>query len=105
MAGMYSMNDLLKVMAQEGAAELHLEPDRPPVMLLHGKARVLDGPLITSDDVSRLFGAVATEEQRRELDICGDARFRYLGEHSEQYAVKAQLHEGILSLRITNLSR
>lgn len=106
MAGMYSINDLLKLMAQESAAELRLEPDRPPMMLLRGKARVLDGPLITSDDVSDLFKAVATEEQRRELDICGDVRFQYLGDHSEQFTVKAQLDQGgILSLKITNLNR
>ena len=105
MAGMYSMNDLLKLMAQEGAAELRLEPDRPPMMLLHGKASVLDGPLITSHEISHLLDAVASEEQRRELDVCGDVRFRYLGDRSEQFTVKAQLHEGILSLRITNLSR
>jgi Tfp pilus assembly ATPase PilU len=105
MAGMYSMNDLLKLMAQEGAAELRLEPHRPPSMLLHGKARVLDGPLITSDDVCQLFKAIATEEQGRELDTCGDVCFQYLSDRSEAFTVKAQLHEGLLSLRITNLSR
>jgi len=102
---MYRMNDLLKLMAQEGAAELRLEPDRPPMMLLNGKTRVLDGPLITSHDVSQLFESIATQEQRRELDLCGDVRFRYLGGRSEQFTVKAELHDATLSLRVTNLTR
>ncbi len=105
MPGMYSMNDLLKLMAREGAAELRLEPDRPPMMLLHGQTRVLDGPLITSHDVAQLFDGIATQEQRRELDLCGDVRFRYVGGHSEQFTVKAELHDAVLSLRITNLTR
>src|SRR5260221_11807327 len=33
MAGMYSMNDLLNLLAQEGAEEVRLEPGKPPVMV------------------------------------------------------------------------
>ena len=42
---------LLLLAARESAEELLLEPDQPPRMRLHGKVRVLDGPLLTSDQV------------------------------------------------------
>jgi Tfp pilus assembly ATPase PilU len=105
MAGMYNLQDLLSLVAQEGGEELRLEPDRPPTMLLHGKVRVLDGPPVTSDQVSELFRGIAKEEQQRELDLCGDAHFRYVAEHSAQFSVRAGIRDNRLSLTIKNLAR
>ncbi len=102
---MYNLKDLLNLLGQEGAEELRLEPDRPPMMLLHGKVRVLDGPLLTSDQVAELFRGIATEEQRRELNLCGDTRFRYTAEHSGQFNVRAGMQDNRLSLTIKNLAR
>jgi Tfp pilus assembly ATPase PilU len=103
MSGMYSMKDLLTLVAQQGAAELRLEPDSPPMMLLHGKVRVLDGPLVTSDQIRELFCGVATDEQRRELDLCGSTHFRYAAENSARFSVRAGICGNSLSLSIKNL--
>ena len=105
MSGMYSMKDLLNLAAQQGAAELRLEPGRPPMMVLHGKVRVLDGPPVTSDQISELFRGIATDEQRRELDLCGSTQFRYAAEHSAQFSVRAGMRGNSLSLNIKNLER
>jgi|ERR1044071_1319845 Tfp pilus assembly ATPase PilU len=103
MSGMYSMNDLLTLMTQQGAAELRLEPDRPPMMLLRGKLRVLDGPLVSSDHISELFRGIATEEQRRELDLCGSTHFRYAAKNSTNFHVRADMRINSLSMSIKNL--
>ena len=103
MPGMYSMKDLVKLVVDQGAAELRLEPERPPTMLLHGKVRVLDGPLVSSDHINELFRSIATDEQRRELDLCGNIRFRYTAEHLAQFTVRADMHSGSLTLSLKNL--
>jgi Tfp pilus assembly ATPase PilU len=103
MPGMYSMKDLLNLVTQQGAVELRLEPDRPPMMLLHGKVRVLDGPPVTSEHINELFGGIATEEQRRELDLCGNTHFRYVSGHSTHFSVRAATQGNGLSLSIKNL--
>jgi hypothetical protein len=59
------------------------------MMLLHGKLRVLDGPLVTTDQITELFHGVATDEQRRELDLCGNTHFRYAAENSTNFSVRA----------------
>jgi len=105
MSGMFNMKELLSLVAEQGAAELRLEPDRPPMMLLHGKIRVLDGPLVTSDQIAELFRGIATDEQRRELDLCGSTQFRYAAEHSAHFSVRAGLCGNSLSLNIKNLQR
>lgn len=104
MAGMYHLQDLLLLAAQESAEELLLEPDQPPRMRLQGKVRVLDGPLLTSEQVSELLHSIATAEQRRELDLCGDAHFRYAAEHLAQFSVHARMQDNRLHLKIKYLS-
>jgi hypothetical protein len=73
------------------------------MMLLHGKVRVLDGPLVTSDHIQELFRGIATDEQRRELDLCGSTHFRYATEHSAPFTVRAGLHGNRLTMTIKNL--
>jgi len=102
MSGMYCMKDLLNLATEQKAAELRLEHDRPPMMLLRGKVRVLDGPLVTSENINELFRGIATEEQRRELDLCGSTRFKYLAGRS-QFAVDAGIKGDSLKLSIKNL--
>ena len=103
MSGMYSMKDLLNVVAQQGGAELRLEPDRPPMMLLHGKVRVLDGPLVTSDHITELLHGIFTDEQCRELDVCGSIHFTYAAEHSRHFIVRADVQGKNVSMNIKNL--
>ncbi len=103
MSGMYSMKDLLNLVAQQGAAELRLESDRPPMMLLHGQVRVLDGPLVTSDHITELLHRIVTDEQRRKLDLCGSVRFTYAAEHSTHFSVRVGIHGKNVSLNIKNL--
>jgi Tfp pilus assembly ATPase PilU len=105
MAGMYSMNDLLKLLAQQGGEEVRLEPGKPPVMVLQGKPKVVDGALVTSDYVSELLRGVATEEQRRELDSCGDLHFTFVAAGSSRFSLQAAIQGENLSLRIKNLGR
>lgn len=104
MPGMYNLKDLLNLVAQEGAEELRLEPDRPPMMLLHGKVRVLDGPLVTGEQVSELFHGIASEEQRRELDLCGNTHFRYTIDYAGPFNVRADTHNNRLRVSIKNLA-
>ena len=105
MAGMYSMNDLLNLLAQEGGEELRLEPGKPAVMVLQGKPKVVDGALVTTDYVAELFRGLATEEQRRELDRCGDIHFTFVSRGSARFSLLAAMQGENLSLRIKNIGR
>ncbi len=103
MAGMYHLKDLLLLTVQESAEELLLETDQPVRMRLHGKVRVLDGPLLTTEQVSELLRSVATGEQRRDLELCGDAHFRYAADHLAQFSVHAQTQDNRLHVKIKYL--
>lgn len=105
MSGTYNLKDLLNVAAQQGAAELRLEPNRPPMMLLHGMVRVLDGPVVTSDQIAELLHGIVTEEQRREFDVCGSVHFAYAADHSARFSVRAGMQGKNVCLNIINVGR
>jgi Tfp pilus assembly ATPase PilU len=105
MAGMYNIHDLLNLVARQGADELRLEPGRPPVMMLQGKLKIIDGGLLTSDEVAELFRSIATEEQRRELDQCGNLRFILAAGNSARFNVTAAMQEQHLCLTAKSLGR
>lgn len=102
---MYRIQDLLKVMVKESADELRLEPGWPPIIVLHGTARVMDGELVTSDHIAELFHSVATEEQNQELTRCGDCHFVLATEHSDRFKIGAAMDGMQLKLTVKNLSR
>ena len=105
MGGMYHMQDLLKLLSQEGGDELRLVPGRPPIMVLHGKARVMDGELVTSDNIARLFQSIASPEENQELTRCGDCHFILPTEHSGRFKVSAAMEGAELNLTVRSLSR
>jgi Tfp pilus assembly ATPase PilU len=105
MPGMYNLNDLFDLMTREGAEELRLDPGRPPVMVLQGRLRVIDGALLTTENVAELFRSIATKEQRRELDQCGDIHFNLAVSNSDRFNVSATIQGEQFSLCVRNMSR
>jgi Tfp pilus assembly pilus retraction ATPase PilT len=102
---MYCMNDLMNLAVRESAEEFRLEAGQPPVMVLQGKARALDLPPLTEDNVAELFRSFAKPEQIEELRRCGDIRFNHRFQNSAQFAVVAEMQQEHISLRVKNLGR
>ena len=104
MAGMYCLNDLLKLIESEQAEGLRLEPGRSPEMAVGGQIRMLDLPPITGDEVAGLFRAFAPPERLEELDRCGDVHFNFAFPRSARFKVSASLKGRNLSLELRRLS-
>ena len=81
------IEELLHLMVEKGASDLHLRVMRPPTLRIDGVLEVVEGmPNITPSDLKEAFEHVTTESQRErfrnelELDLAysirGAARFR-----------------------------
>jgi len=105
MAGLYSMMDLLNLVERERAEELRLHVGNPPVMMLRGQIRALDAVPLSNDNTAELFRSVATADQLRELQQCGDIHFIYVSQRSARFAVHAAIANEQVSLIIKNLTR
>ena len=102
MAGMYRMEDLLTLLRNEGAEELRLASNTPPMVVTGGKSRSLDTPGLSTEELDTLLNSITKEEQRHELEKCGDIRFIFT-QNSTRFAVTAIHSSGALRITIRNL--
>lgn len=83
---MANMHQLLKMMIEQGASDLHLSTGSPPQIRVDGRMTVLDGPKLSAAETKQLCYSVLTDAQKRrfeeenELDLSfgvkGLSRFR-----------------------------
>jgi twitching motility protein PilT len=80
------LDDLLRMVVQRDASDLHLRAGEPPILRIHGDLKRTDLPRLTAEDVKHLLYAILNEERKqrlerdKELDLSyevpGLARFR-----------------------------
>jgi len=80
------LEELLKLMAERGASDLHLKPMRPPLLRLHGKLGPMEGDPLRPEDIEKMVFRILTPRQKERLEeklavdigygIHGLARFR-----------------------------
>ncbi|OGN88427.1 MAG: type IV pili twitching motility protein PilT [Chloroflexi bacterium RBG_13_46_9] len=84
---MISIEELLKLMVNKGASDLHLKVPSPPVLRVDGELKVQeDLPGLSAEDIDQIFTSITTShyksifEREQELDfsysVAGIARFR-----------------------------
>lgn len=83
---MAKIDELFKIMVEQGASDLHLSAGAPPILRLHGEMHPLETPPYTNEQVQALIFEILVEKHRKEfaanweLDcsytIAGLGRFR-----------------------------
>jgi len=68
-----AFQDLLALVAERGASDLHLKDGQPPVIRIHGEVQYTDRPALTSDEIAALADTVMDDRLRRHLAERGDA--------------------------------
>ena len=61
-----NIDDLIRVVVEREASDLHLKVGSPPVLRIHGALIPYDGSSgLTSEDIQEAFEHITTEEQRK----------------------------------------
>lgn len=63
-----NISDLLHIMLDKKASDLHLKEGRPPLLRIDGKLSPLDMATITEDDLKEMIFVVADERQRKKFE-------------------------------------
>jgi Tfp pilus assembly pilus retraction ATPase PilT len=63
----YEMNDLLSLVVEEGASDLHIQVGQSPTLRLHGEMIPVEGPKLTGEDTEALVMAITSEERMQEV--------------------------------------
>ena len=62
-----NMLDLLELVVEEGASDLHLPVGSPPVLRLHGRMHPLDAEVLRPEDTERLMKQITPELHQKKL--------------------------------------
>jgi len=99
------IKELLSLMAEEGASDLHLRISRPPILRVDGILRqVEDVPNISHRDLKEAFEHVTTESQRQEFVKEMELDFAYSVPGLARFRINAFMQRGTLSLAIRRVS-
>ncbi len=73
----YEMNDLLELMVEQGASDLHLQVGQPPTLRLSGSMTPIDGPPLTPADTEKLMLSITPDGHVANVKLKGGADFGF----------------------------
>lgn len=99
------MSDLLQLVVQENAADLHIRVGVPPVIRLHGTLHKVEGPPLTPEDTEELMRSFTSEENIQHVRERGGADFGFAFGDMARFRVsvfKEKGNFGIVARQIPN---
>jgi twitching motility protein PilT len=92
------VNELLKLMVNKGASDLHLTVPSPPVLRIDGELIPQDLPPLAAEDIEKALEQVSTQEQRAVFDREWELDFAYAVPGLARFRVNVLRQRGVMSL-------
>jgi twitching motility protein PilT len=73
----YEMNDLLDLVVEQGASDLHLQVGQPPTLRISGSMAPIDGPALTATDTEKLMLSITPDAHVSNVKLNGGADFGF----------------------------
>src|SRR5476649_857015 len=73
----YEMNELLELVFEQNASDLHLQVGQPPTLRLSGSMTPIDGPALTPGDTEKLMQSITPDAQVSNVKLNGGADFGF----------------------------
>src|SRR5438270_3879265 len=90
----YSMSDLLQLTVAEGASDLHIRTNVPPVIRVHGILHRVEGPPLRPEDAEELMRSITSEEHIQSIRERGGADFGFAFGDAARFRVSAFKEKG-----------
>jgi twitching motility protein PilT len=103
--GPVEMSDLLQLVVEENASDLHLNVGVPPVLRIHGRLQLLDAPALKPEDTERLMKSITSEDHQQKVREGGGTDFGFSFGKAARFRVsvlKAKGHIGVVLRQIPN---
>ncbi|HEY0945573.1 MAG TPA: type IV pilus twitching motility protein PilT [Opitutaceae bacterium] len=101
----YEMNDLLELMVEQGASDLHCQVGQPPSLRISGSMTPIDGPQLTPSDTEKLMLSITPDAHLQNVKLQGgsDFGFAYLDKARFRVSVlKSKGNYGLVLRQIPN---
>ena len=83
----HSMSDLLQLVLDAGAVDLHLRVGVPPVIRLHGVLQKVEGALLKPEATEELVRSICSEDHIQQVRERGGADFVFAFGESARFRV------------------
>lgn len=103
MSAPIGMDELLQLVVDEGASDLHLTVGTPPVLRISGSMHPLEADPLTPEDTERLMGEITDEEHLKRVEEVGGTDFGHGFKGKARFRVsvlKQKGHYGIVMRQI-----
>jgi twitching motility protein PilT len=90
----YVMNDLLDLMVEQNASDLHLQVGQSPTLRVHGSMVAVDGEFLTPQDTEDLMRSITSPANQERLKTSGGADFGFAFEQRARFRVSVLRSKG-----------
>ena len=90
----YEMNDLLELMVDQEASDLHVQVNQPPTLRISGSMVPVDGPPLKSADTKALMQAITSDAMQEQLNTRGGADFGFAFADRARFRVSVMKAKG-----------
>src|SRR5882762_5938416 len=101
----YDMNDLLDLMVDQNASDLHIQVGQPPSLRLSGSMNPIDGPPLSPTDTENLLLAITPYAHISNVKLNGGSDFGFAFGEKARFRVsvmKAKGNYGLVLRQIPN---
>ncbi|MGF1530898.1 MAG: type IV pilus twitching motility protein PilT [Puniceicoccaceae bacterium] len=85
----YEMNELLELMINEGASDLHLHVGNPPTLRISGTMTPVNGPKLGPEDTEELMMAITSDQHQQHIKTRGGTDFGFAFSDRARFRVSA----------------
>ena len=99
------MNDLLELVVDQGASDLHLQVGQPPTLRLSGGMVPIEGPALTATDTEQLMLSITPDNHQQSVKLNGGADFGFAFLEKARFRVsvlKSKGNYGLVLRQIPN---
>ena len=98
--GLIPMEDLLRLVVDEGASDLHLSVGAPPAVRLNGRLLKLEVRPLTPEDTETLARAITSEANLQRVNQDGSVDFGFSFRDADRFRVSVYRERGNLALAL-----
>ncbi len=73
----YEMNELLELVVDQGASDLHIQVGLPPTLRMSGSMVPIEGPILTPPDTEKLMLSITPDNHQQNVKLNGGADFGF----------------------------
>jgi len=88
------MNDLLNLMVDEGASDLHIQVDQAPILRINGSMIPVEGSALTPEDTESLINSITSDLHKQEIKQKGGVDFGFAFLDKARFRVSVMRSKG-----------